>query len=105
MTTRLNHLSERDWRKTARLHSARGAGTATKRTCCSVGDAVITVPRKTSEQRHGGPLDYGYGLQRIDAATAAAARRAPSAARIQVTSVGRFCFATSFGRSENTLFS
>ena len=48
-------------------------------------------------------LRYGYGLQRIDAAIAAAARRAPSAARIQVISVGCFCVATSFGRSANTL--
>ena len=46
--------------------------------------------------------DYGYGLQRIEAAIAAAARRAPSAARSQVISVGCFWVATSLGRSAKT---
>ena len=45
---------------------------------------------------------YGYGLQRIEAATAAAPRSAPSAASIHVISVGCRCVATSFGSSAKT---
>ena len=58
-------------------------------------------PQPAPERTRGAPL-YGCGLQRIDAASAPAARSAPSAASIQVISVGCCCRATSFGRSANT---
>ena len=63
---------------------------------------LVGLEPTTSWVRFNRPADYGCGAQRTDAATAAAASRAPSAASIHVTSVGCFCVATSFGSSANT---
>ena len=46
---------------------------------------------------------YGYGLHRMDAPMAAAARTAPRNTNGAVTSSRRFCTVTSFGRSAKTL--
>ena len=61
--------------------------------CCRIETVIAREPW---------PVDYGYGLQRIDAAIAAVASRAPSAATIQVISADCFCVATSLVRPENT---
>ncbi len=59
-------------------------------------------PRSEVDCGRIGRPRYGYGLQRIEAATAAAPRSAPSAASIHVISVGCRCVATSFGSSAKT---
>ena len=91
-------------------HRARGAGAPPRGRRHRHGPArrprlAGSADRRTrrDHRSHGpGRSRYGYGLQRIEAPTAAAASTAPSAARIQVISVGRFCFATSFGSFEKT---